>query len=32
VALAGASYRGVGLPDCIAGGEEAGRRLVASLR
>jgi oxygen-dependent protoporphyrinogen oxidase len=31
VALAGASYRGVGVPDCIAGGEEAGRRLVASL-
>jgi protoporphyrinogen/coproporphyrinogen III oxidase len=31
VGLAGASYRGVGLPDCIAGGEEAGRGLVAAL-
>lgn len=30
-AVAGASYRGVGLPDCIAGGEQAGRGLVASL-
>jgi oxygen-dependent protoporphyrinogen oxidase len=31
VALAGASYRGVGIPDCVRSGREAGRRLVAAL-
>lgn len=31
VALAGAAYGGVGVPDCVRSGEDAGRRLVASL-
>ncbi|MEO5964370.1 MAG: protoporphyrinogen oxidase, partial [Candidatus Limnocylindrales bacterium] len=31
VILAGSSYRGVGLPDCIAGGETAAGRALASL-
>lgn len=30
LALAGAGYRGLGLPDCIRQGEEAARRLLAS--
>jgi oxygen-dependent protoporphyrinogen oxidase len=29
VALCGASYRGVGVPDCIEGGEVAARRLMS---
>lgn len=29
IALAGASYRGVGLPDCIRSGQEAARALVS---
>ncbi len=31
VALAGAAYEGVGVPDCIRTGEDAAARLVASL-
>lgn len=31
LALAGAAYRGFGIPDCIATGEEAARNLVAEL-
>lgn len=31
VALAGAGYRGIGLPDCIRQGTEAARRLVDTL-
>lgn len=31
LALAGAAYRGVGIPDCIQGGEEAARRVVNYL-
>jgi len=31
VAVAGAAYRGFGIPDCIATGEEAARRLVHDL-
>ena len=31
LALAGASYRGVGVPDCIHSGEEAARSLAESL-
>ena len=31
LALAGAAYRGVGIPDCIHSGEEAARSLAASL-
>ncbi len=31
VTLAGASYRGVGLPDCIAQGQAAARRVVERL-
>ena len=31
LALAGAAYRGVGIPDCIHSGEEAARSLVESL-
>jgi len=31
LALAGAAYRGVGIPDCIHSGEEAARSLVRSL-
>lgn len=32
LALAGASYRGVGIPDCVRDGEAAAERLVASLQ
>jgi oxygen-dependent protoporphyrinogen oxidase len=32
LALAGAAYRGVGIPDCIASGEAAAQRTLASLR
>lgn len=32
LALAGASYRGVGIPDCVRDGETAAERLVASLQ
>lgn len=32
VAVAGASYRGSGIPDCIAQAEAAARRLLADLR
>ena len=31
LALAGAAYRGVGIPDCIHSGEEAARSLAQSL-
>ncbi len=31
LALAGAGYRGVGIPDCIHSGEEAARSLASSL-
>jgi oxygen-dependent protoporphyrinogen oxidase len=31
IAIAGASYRGVGVPDCIASGRDAARRLVNRL-
>ena len=31
LALAGAAYRGVGIPDCIHSGEEAARSLALSL-
>ena len=31
LALAGAAYRGVGIPDCIHSGEEAARSLAESL-
>jgi oxygen-dependent protoporphyrinogen oxidase len=31
LALAGAAYRGVGIPDCIRSGEEAARTLAESL-
>ena len=31
LALAGAAYRGVGIPDCIHSGEEAARSVAASL-
>ncbi len=31
LALAGAAYRGVGIPDCIHSGEEAARSLAGSL-
>jgi oxygen-dependent protoporphyrinogen oxidase len=31
LAVAGAAYRGVGIPDCIASGEAAAERLAASL-
>ena len=31
LALAGAAYRGFGIPDCIATGEEAARALVRGL-
>ncbi len=31
LALAGAAYRGVGIPDCIDSGEEAARSLASSL-
>jgi oxygen-dependent protoporphyrinogen oxidase len=31
LALAGAAYRGVGIPDCIHSGEEAARSLARSL-
>ncbi|HUF00960.1 MAG TPA: protoporphyrinogen oxidase [Gaiellaceae bacterium] len=32
LALAGAAYRGVGLPDCIDSGEEAARSVARALR
>jgi protoporphyrinogen/coproporphyrinogen III oxidase len=32
LALAGAAYRGVGIPDCIASGEAAADRTLAALR
>ena len=28
LALCGNGYRGIGLPDCVAGGEEAARRAL----
>ena len=31
LALAGAAYGGVGIPDCIASGENAAERVVNSL-
>ncbi len=31
LALAGAAYRGVGIPDCIYSGEEAARSIARSL-
>ncbi len=31
LAVAGAAYRGVGIPDCIASGERAAEQIVASL-
>lgn len=31
LALAGAAYRGVGIPDCVRSGEAAGERLVTAL-
>lgn len=31
IALAGAPYRGVGLPDCISGARNAARKIVAAL-
>jgi oxygen-dependent protoporphyrinogen oxidase len=31
LAVAGAAYRGVGIPDCIASGEAAAESVVASL-
>jgi oxygen-dependent protoporphyrinogen oxidase len=31
LALAGAAYRGVGIPDCIASGEEAAGAVVRAL-
>jgi oxygen-dependent protoporphyrinogen oxidase len=31
LALAGAAYRGVGIPDCIASGEAAAESIVRSL-
>jgi len=31
IVLAGATYRGVGIPDCVVQGRSAARRLVASL-
>jgi oxygen-dependent protoporphyrinogen oxidase len=31
LALAGAAYRGVGIPDCVRSGEAAGERLVGTL-
>jgi oxygen-dependent protoporphyrinogen oxidase len=31
VAIAGAAYRGLGIPDCISGGEAAAETLVSSI-
>jgi oxygen-dependent protoporphyrinogen oxidase len=31
LALAGAAYRGVGIPDCVRSGEAAGERLVGAI-
>jgi oxygen-dependent protoporphyrinogen oxidase len=31
LALAGAAYRGVGIPDCIRSGEEAAEAVVSAL-
>ena len=31
LALAGAAYRGVGIPDCIASGEEAALRILTRV-
>jgi oxygen-dependent protoporphyrinogen oxidase len=31
VAVAGAAYRGVGVPACIAGGREAARSVIQGL-
>ncbi|MFN2377602.1 MAG: protoporphyrinogen oxidase [Candidatus Binatia bacterium] len=31
LALAGAAYRGVGIPDCVRSGEAAGERLVGAM-
>jgi len=31
LALAGGTYRGVGIPDCIRSGEEAAERVFAAL-
>lgn len=32
LALCGSAYEGVGVPDCIRGGREAARRMIASLQ
>jgi len=32
LAVAGAAYRGVGIPDCIASGEQAAETVLASRR
>jgi oxygen-dependent protoporphyrinogen oxidase len=32
LAVAGAAYRGVGIPDCIASGEDAAEHVVSALR
>jgi oxygen-dependent protoporphyrinogen oxidase len=32
VALAGAAYRGVGIPDCVRGGEEAADAVLSAIR
>jgi len=31
MALAGAAYRGVGIPDCVRSGEAAAERLVGAM-
>jgi oxygen-dependent protoporphyrinogen oxidase len=31
LALAGAAYRGVGIPDCVRSGEAAGERLIGAI-
>jgi oxygen-dependent protoporphyrinogen oxidase len=31
IALAGATYRGVGIPDCVVQGRSAARRLIGRL-
>jgi len=31
VAVAGASYDGIGVPDCVASGERAARALVEAM-
>ncbi|HYR96341.1 MAG TPA: hypothetical protein VEM57_06355, partial [Candidatus Binatus sp.] len=32
VALAGAAYRGVGIPDCVRGGEAAADAVLSAIR